>query len=91
MRIFGGERIKGMMSTLGMKAGEVIEAPMVNKSIESAQRKVEGHHFDIRKHLLDYDDVMNEQRKAVYKQRRRVIAATLMRRVSLCWTRLNGL
>ena len=75
MRIFGGERIKGMMSTLGMKAGEVIEAPMVNKSIESAQRKVEGHHFDIRKHLLDYDDVMNEQRKAVYKQRRRVIAA----------------
>ncbi len=75
MRIFGGDRIMGLMERLGMKEGEVIEHPWVNKSVESAQRRVEGHNFDIRKHLLDYDDVMNDQRSAVYKLRRRVIGA----------------
>jgi preprotein translocase subunit SecA len=75
MRIFGGDRLKGLMERLGMKPGEVIEHPWVNKSIENAQRRVEGHNFDIRKHLLEYDDVMNEQRRAVYKLRRRVIGA----------------
>ncbi|MEK7704615.1 MAG: preprotein translocase subunit SecA [Myxococcota bacterium] len=75
MRIFGGDRLKGLMERLGMKEGEVIEHPWVNKSIEGAQRKVEGHNFDIRKHLLEYDDVMNEQRITVYKLRRQVIGA----------------
>ena len=75
MRIFGGERIIGLMERLGMKEGEVIEHPMVNNSIENAQRRVEGHNFDVRKHLLEYDDVMNDQRNAVYKLRRRVIGA----------------
>ncbi len=75
MRIFGGERIMGLMERLGMEEGEVIEHKWVSKSIENAQRKVEGHNFDIRKHLLEYDDVMNEQRKAVYKQRREVLGA----------------
>ncbi len=75
MRIFGGDRIMGLMERLGMKEGEVIEHPWVNKSVESAQKRVEGHNFDIRKHLLDYDDVMNDQRSAVYKLRRRVIGA----------------
>jgi preprotein translocase subunit SecA len=75
MRIFGGERIMGLMERLGMKEGEVIEHPWVNKSVENAQKRVEGHNFDIRKHLLDYDDVMNDQRTAVYKLRRRVIGA----------------
>jgi preprotein translocase subunit SecA len=75
MRIFGGDRLKGLMERLGMKPGEVIEHPWVNKSIENAQKRVEGHNFDIRKHLLEYDDVMNEQRKTIYKLRRTVLGA----------------
>ncbi len=75
MRIFGGERITSIMTSLGMKEGEVIQHPLVNRSIENAQRRVEGHNFDIRKHLLEYDDVMNDQRIAVYKLRRRVLSA----------------
>ncbi|MEM6734024.1 MAG: preprotein translocase subunit SecA, partial [Myxococcota bacterium] len=75
MRIFGGEKMKGLVERLGMKEGEVIEHRWVNKSVESAQRRVEGHNFDIRKHLLEYDDVMNDQRKAVYKLRRSVLGA----------------
>ena len=75
MRIFGGDKIMGLMERLGMKDGEVIEHPWVNKSIENAQRRVEGHNFDVRKHLLEYDDVMNDQRGAVYKLRRGVIGA----------------
>ena len=73
MRIFGGDRIGNLMERLGMEDGEVIEHRWVSKSIENAQRKVEGHNFDMRKHLLDYDDVMNEQRKAVYDLRRDVL------------------
>jgi preprotein translocase subunit SecA len=76
MRIFGGEKMMSLMERLGMKEDEVIEHPWVNKSVENAQRRVEGHNFDIRKHLLDYDDVMNDQRIAVYKLRRGVIGAT---------------
>ena len=75
MRIFGGDKIMSLMERLGMKDGEVIEHPWVNKSIENAQRRVEGHNFDVRKHLLEYDDVMNDQRGAVYKLRRGVIGA----------------
>ncbi|MGC4117688.1 MAG: preprotein translocase subunit SecA [Myxococcales bacterium] len=75
MRIFGSDRIKGLMETLGMEDGEPIEHRWLTKSIEGAQKKVEAHNFDIRKNLLDYDDVMNQQRKSVYKLRRRVLAA----------------
>ncbi|MEN8128698.1 MAG: preprotein translocase subunit SecA [Pseudomonadota bacterium] len=69
MRIFASERVKGLMQKLGMEEGESIEHPWVTKAIENAQRKVEAHNFDIRKHLLEYDDVANDQRKVVYQQR----------------------
>lgn len=70
MRIFNGERIQKIMNTLKVPEDEPIMAGMVTRAIEGAQRKVEGHNFDIRKHLLDYDDVMNKQRTAIYSQRR---------------------
>ncbi|MEO5367947.1 MAG: preprotein translocase subunit SecA [Magnetococcus sp. WYHC-3] len=70
MRIFGSERMDGMLQKLGLREGEAIIHPWVNKAIESAQKKVEGRNFDIRKNLLKFDDVMNEQRKVVYEQRR---------------------
>ncbi len=69
MRIFGSERISGMMQRVGMEEGEAIESRLVSRVIENAQRKVEGHNFDIRKQLLEYDDVANEQRKLVYTER----------------------
>ena len=69
MRIFASEKISGLMQKLGMEEGEAIEHPWVTKAIENAQRKVEAHNFDIRKHLLDYDDVANDQRKVIYQQR----------------------
>ncbi len=69
MRIFASERVGNLMQKLGMKEGEAIEHPWVNKAIENAQRKVEGRNFDIRKQLLEYDDVANDQRKVVYEQR----------------------
>jgi preprotein translocase subunit SecA len=70
MRIFGGERIKGLMLRLGMEEGVPIESRLVSKRIEGAQKSVEGHNFSIRKHLLEYDDVMNKQREQVYGLRR---------------------
>jgi len=73
MRIFGGDKLIPMMERLGMQEGEPIEAGMVTRSVENAQRKVEGHHFDMRKNLLEYDDVMNLQRKATYALRREVL------------------
>ncbi len=69
MRIFASEKVGALMQKLGMKEGEAIEHPWVNKAIENAQRKVEGRNFDIRKQLLEYDDVANDQRKVVYEQR----------------------
>ncbi len=69
MRIFGSERLEKVLSTLGMKEGEAIIHPWVNKSLERAQAKVEGRNFDVRKQLLKFDDVMNEQRKVIFKQR----------------------
>ncbi|SHH14566.1 protein translocase subunit secA [Cognatiyoonia sediminum] len=73
MRIFGSERLDKVLSTLGMKEGEAIEHPWVNKSLERAQAKVEGRNFDIRKQLLKFDDVMNEQRKVIFGQRRDIM------------------
>ncbi len=69
MRLFGSDRIAGMMQRLGVQEGEVITHPFVTKAIERAQKRVEGHNFEIRKHLLDYDDVMNQQREVVYNLR----------------------
>jgi len=73
MRIFASERIGNIMQKLGMEEGEAIEHSLVTRAIENAQRKVEGHNFDIRKHLLEYDDVANDQRKVIYEQRDEII------------------
>jgi preprotein translocase subunit SecA len=73
MRIFGGERVKMIMERVGMQEGEPIEHRYTTRAIENAQKKVEGHHFDIRKHLLEYDDVMNKQREVIYSQRRFIL------------------
>jgi len=73
MRIFGADRIQGIMSRLGMEEGVPIEHGLVTRAIENAQKKVEGHNFDIRKHLLEYDDVLNKQREVIYTYRRDVL------------------
>lgn len=75
MRIFASERVSGLMQRLGMEDGEAIEHPWVSKAIENAQRKVEGHNFDMRKQLLEYDDVANDQRKVIYTQRNELMAS----------------
>jgi len=75
MRIFGSERIDGMLQKLGLEKGEAIVHPWVNKALEKAQRKVEERNFEIRKNLLKFDDVMNDQRKVVYEQRKELMAA----------------
>ncbi len=74
MRLFGGERMKLMMQRIGMEPGEPIDHPWLNKGIEKAQSKVEDRNFEIRKHLLDYDDVLNEQRSVIYMQRDDILA-----------------
>ena len=73
MRIFGSDRVSGLMQKLGMQEGEAIEHPWVSRAIENAQRKVEAHNFDIRKQLLEYDDVANDQRKVIYEQRNQLL------------------
>ncbi|HEY2899604.1 MAG TPA: preprotein translocase subunit SecA [Polyangia bacterium] len=73
MRIFGAERITGLMERLGMEEDVPIEHTLINRAIENAQKKVEGHNFDIRKNLLEYDDVMNQQRKTIYALRRQIL------------------
>ncbi len=73
MRIFGSDRVAGLMERLGMEEGDAIEHPWVTKAIENAQRKVEAHNFDMRKQLLEYDDVANDQRKVIYDQRNRLL------------------
>ncbi len=76
MRIFGSDRVSGLMQKLGMQEGEAIEHPWVSRAIENAQRKVEAHNFDMRKQLLEYDDVANDQRKVIYEQRNRLLEST---------------
>jgi len=76
MRIFASDRVSGLMQKLGLENGESIEHPWVSKAIENAQRKVEGHNFDIRKQLLQYDDVANDQRRVIYEQRNEVMLAS---------------
>ena len=75
MRIFASDKVSGLMQKLGMEEGEAIEHPWVTRAIENAQRKVEGHNFDIRKQLLEFDDVANDQRKVVYEQRNELMVA----------------
>ncbi|MDX9999960.1 MAG: preprotein translocase subunit SecA [Polyangia bacterium] len=82
MRIFGGDRLRGMMDRLGMTEDEPIEHRWVNKAIESSQRKVEGQNFDIRKNLLEYDDVMNLQRKSIYTLRKQVLEGRYSRELT---------
>ena len=74
LRIFGSERISSIMDRLGVAEDEPIEHPLISRSIEGAQKKVEGRNFEIRKHLLEYDDVMNKQREVVYSQRRTILS-----------------
>ncbi|MBA4396887.1 MAG: preprotein translocase subunit SecA [Syntrophus sp. (in: bacteria)] len=73
LRIFGAERISGIMDKIGIEEGEPIEHKMVSKAIENAQKRVEGQNFDMRKHLLEFDDVMNRQRQVIYEQRKKVL------------------
>ena len=75
VRIFASDKVAGLMQKLGMEKGEAIEHPWVSRAIKNAQRKVEGHNFDIRKQLLEYDDVANDQRRVIYEQRNELMAA----------------
>jgi preprotein translocase subunit SecA len=76
MRVFGSEKMKSVMDTFGIAEDMPIENSFISKQIESAQKKIEGYNFDLRKHVLDYDDVMNKQREAIYKRRRELLEAT---------------
>src|SRR4030066_1804820 len=73
LRIFGAERISAIMDRIGIEEDQPIEHKYISRAIENAQKRVEGQNFDIRKHLLDYDDVMNRQRKVIYEQRKKVL------------------
>ena len=73
MRVFGSDKVKGIMEKMGLKEDEPIEAKILSTQIAKAQKRVEGHNFDIRKHLLDFDNVMNEQRKVIYRLRREIL------------------
>ena len=88
LAVFNGEKIQQIMTRLNVPDDEPIEAGMVSRSIENAQKKVEGQNFDIRKHLLEYDDVMNQQRNAVYDLRKEVLAGDnidgVVKETSIC-------
>ena len=73
MRRFGGDRVKGIMERFGMDENTPIENPLINRSIESAQSRVEGYHFDMRKHLVEYDDVINRHRELIYSERKKIL------------------
>ena len=83
MQRFGGDRIRNVMNWTGLNEDEPLENKLITKSITSAQVKVEGHHFDIRKHLLNFDDVLNQQRTVIYDQRSRILAGQGLR--DACW------
>jgi preprotein translocase SecA subunit len=83
LRIFGADRIQGLMTRLGMEEGEPIEHRIITRAIANAQSKVEAHNFDIRKHLLEYDDVMNKQREIVYAKRRQVLSGESLKEQTL--------
>jgi preprotein translocase subunit SecA len=79
LRIFGADRLKGLMGRIGMEDGVPIEHRWISRAIENAQKKVEAHNFDIRKHLLEYDDVMNKQREVVYHRRREILSGAVLK------------
>ncbi|MBW2038131.1 MAG: preprotein translocase subunit SecA [Deltaproteobacteria bacterium] len=83
LRIFGSERIAGIMDKLGVEDDQPIEHSLVTKAIENAQRRVEGHNFEIRKHLLEYDDVMNQQREVIYSQRKEILKGERLKELAL--------
>src|SRR6202012_2717403 len=83
MRIFAGEWVKNILTRMGMQEGEAIESRMVSKRIEGAQRKVEERNFDVRKNLLEYDEVMDEQRKRVYSYRQQILEGSNCKRLIL--------
>ena len=83
LRLFGSENISGLMNRLGMQDGEPIEHPLINRSLERAQKRVEGRNFEIRKSLLQYDDIMNKQREIIYKQRQEVLFADDLKEIIL--------
>jgi preprotein translocase subunit SecA len=87
MRIFGGDRIRGMMDRLGIKEDEPIESRLVSRQIEGAQTKVEGHNFDARRYIVEYDDVMNKQREIIYGERRVVLEGAELREKIRGWVR----
>lgn len=90
MRIFGSDRMKGLMKTLKVPEDMPIENGMISKSIESAQRKVEGHNFDIRKHLVEYDDVINKHREVIYKRRKNILLLAENKVNNLEWQNIDG-
>ena len=79
MRLFGSDNVKSIMERLGMEEDLRIEHPMISRAIENAQKKVESRNFEIRKHILEYDDVLNQQREVIYKQRRQVLEGENLR------------
>jgi len=83
MRLFGSDRLVGVMDRLGLEEGQVIEHPWISKSIEVAQKRVEAHNFEIRKQLLDYDNVMNKQREVIYRQRKQVLESAFLKETIL--------
>jgi len=85
MRIFASDKVSWLLDKLGMEEGQEISAPMVTRSIEKAQKKVEAHHFDIRKNVLEYDQVMDEQRKLVYRERQRILEGKELRTSVFLW------
>jgi len=93
LRIFGADRLKGLMTRIGMEDGVPIEHRWISKAIENAQKKVEAHNFDIRKHLLEYDDVMNKQREVVYHRRRELLSGASLKEdvLDMCRELVEGI
>ena len=83
MRLFGSERVASLMDRLGWEENEAIEHPQISRAIESAQKKLEAYHFDIRRQVLEYDDVMSQQRETIYSQRRKVLERQDLRKTSM--------
>src|SRR6202040_964399 len=93
LRIFGADRLKGLMGRIGMEDNEPIEHRWISRAIENAQKKVESHNFDIRKHLLEYDDVMNKQREVVYHRRRELLSGASLKEdvLDMCEAAIEGI
>jgi preprotein translocase subunit SecA len=93
LRIFGADRLKGLMGRIGMEDGVPIEHRWISRAIENAQKKVEAHNFDIRKHLLEYDDVMNKQREVVYHRRRELLGGATLKEdvLEMCGELIDGI